>query len=67
MTVQRKRLGAWVTCVPRPWRGPRKAQIIDERPGIARGAVYLSVPLNGARWWNKRDLVVTSAPTEPER
>jgi hypothetical protein len=47
--------------------GPQKAQIIDERPTIARGCVYLSAPLDGFRWWNKRDLALCDPPKRRRR
>lgn len=61
----RKRKGSWVRLVKRVRSGPQKARIVEERPGIARGAVYLDRPLGGFRWWNKRDLVRTVPPARP--
>lgn len=63
MTHPRKRTGAWVQLKRRVRSGPQKARILQERPGITRGAVYLSAPLGGFRWWNKADLVVCTPPS----
>ena len=56
----RMRRGSWVRLKIRERSGPQKAQIVDERPGVARGAVYLSRALGGMHWWNKRDLMLTT-------
>jgi hypothetical protein len=50
---------------PRKGYGDRRyhARVIDERPGITRGAVFLDRPLDGFRWWNKRELERVSGRT----
>ena len=56
------RVGTWVRLKQRVRSGPQKAQIDGEYPTLARGAVSLSERLDGFRWWNKSDLVRTTAP-----
>lgn len=63
----RIRVGSWVRLKQRVRNGPQKARVVDERPGIARGAVYLSVPLDGLRWWNKSELVRCDPPKGRKR
>jgi hypothetical protein len=62
MTKGSKRVGAWVALKHPVRGGPQKAQIRSEHPKIAKGAVYVSPALDGMRWWNKSDLVVTTPP-----
>lgn len=60
----RKRVGSWVA-LKRPRLlsvAAERARIVEECPEFARGAVRLSEPLDGFRWWNKADLIVAEPP-----
>lgn len=55
-------VGSWVALKKRVRSGPQKAQIVLEDDAFAEGAVLLSIRLDGFRWWNKEDLVLTDPP-----
>jgi hypothetical protein len=59
----RKRVGSWVKLKHPVGFGVQKARIAQEVPTLARGAVVLSWPLGGLRWWNKSDLEACEPPT----
>jgi hypothetical protein len=58
----RKRVGSWVKLKHPVGFGVQRARIEREVPTLARGAVVLSWPLGGLRWWNKSDLEACEPP-----
>lgn len=62
MAERHIRIGSWVRLRTRVRSGPQKARVERFVPSLAPGAVLLSAPLDGLKWWNREELVPTNRP-----